>query len=59
MNIMKRIGILAGLSALLSSGVALGSVKEAPAEFSEETKQCIKCHSNYSPPLARLPSKAI
>jgi len=42
-----------GAALLLTQGLGLASVKEPPKEFSEETKQCVKCHTKNNPGIVQ------
>jgi len=43
----------AGAVLFLAQGIGVASVKEAPKEFSEETKQCVKCHTKNNPGIVQ------
>ena len=45
--------VIAGFIALLMSSVSMSAVKEAPAEFSEETQACITCHKKNNPGIVQ------
>jgi len=34
-------------------GTTLGSVKEAPSELSEESKECVACHKKNNPGITQ------
>lgn len=45
--------VLFGITAMLYCGTTLGSVKEAPSELSEETKECVACHKKNNPGITQ------
>ncbi len=49
--LISRIGM--GLTLLVISTFAWGSVKAPPKDYSEETKACVKCHKKNSPGIVQ------
>jgi nitrate/TMAO reductase-like tetraheme cytochrome c subunit len=45
--------VLLGMVSIMANGVSMASVKEAPSEMSNETKECVKCHMKDNPGIVQ------
>ena len=45
--------VLLGMVSMMANGISMASVKEAPPEMSNETKECVKCHMKNNPGIVQ------